>query len=434
MITVNSHIYRTAANRLRAGLVATNTLRFFDALYCTAIPERTTQSKAEIINGIYNATETGNPNFFGGYGYYGNGSGSVYLSLLNPTSGGLAYSKDNAHISVYNRDHISQGIELGQYDGTKGSWIASRYSDNLTYLNINGAAGVSFGNLTDTRGWLLGKRSNSTQISLYKNATLVNTLASNSVGIANQPFYALATNQSGSVLATTQSPKKLSLVTVGPAVVSGNDISTYATVINNLFNQFFIDLGFPLRVCYGYGDSVLYGYNATTQDFSHFNLHCQNKHYDWVNGGVSGQAIASGGTQTAFNTANIINKSQSIFNYKTILNWGMNDTFNYADGSRTLPQIQSGIQSTLNAFNAAGWSYANDIIYIGEYQVSNNGSWNTTQYAAVMNLVKTECASRGIPFLSIQNAAAYNHTDGAHPDTNADYKKIADYTISQTGV
>ncbi len=433
---IHPHILKTAALRLKNALSSAGELSNFDAIYLTSIPERTTQSKAnQATGGLYPATEAGTPNFYGGYGYSGSGAGTIILSLINPASGGLNYSQDNAHISWFNRTHhkvvsgvpskLSQGIELGQYDGAKGTWGASGYADNNAYLNINGAAGVSFGNLTDTRGWFYGERTNNTQVKLYRDGILINTLASVSVGIANQPFYGLATNQSGAVLGTSQSSKMFSLVTVGKALTS-------VSAVKAIIDQFWIDLGFPLKTVFGYGDSVLFGFNASTQDFSHFNLYCQNKHYDWINCGLSGQAIASGGTQTGFNTANIIPKAASPYNHKVRFNWGMNDTFNYANGSRSLAQIQAGAETVLDAFQTAGWSFTNDMTYTGDYQVATNGSWSVAQYQAVMTVIKAVCAARGIPFVSITNAATYNHADGAHPDANADYKKIADYEIENS--
>ena len=186
--------------RLYDGLVAAGEIGNFDAIYLLAYPDRTTQSKDNLVSDLYNATETGTPNFFGGYGYYGasNGLGNIFLTLLNPATAGLKFSQNNAHISWYNRTHhkvvsgvpskLGQGIDVGQGDGAKGCWGSSGYSNNNAYLNINALAGVSFGNLSDSRGWFYGERTNATQVKLYREGTLLNTIASNSVGVANQPF------------------------------------------------------------------------------------------------------------------------------------------------------------------------------------------------------------------------------------------------------
>lgn len=423
---ISSWILINAQRRMLDALTAAGQLVFFDAIYLFAVPERTTQSKQNIVTNLYNATELGVPNFRTGYGYYGDGISDVGLSLINPATVGLNYTQNDAHISLFNRTLLSQGIELGQSDGVKGAWIASKYSNGNTFLNINGAAGVSFGNLTETRGWFYGERSGAANISLYRDGVLVNTLAQASVGIANQPFYALALNSSGAFLATSQSSKKLSLVTVGK---SGINIA----IVKNIINQFFINIGYPLRTVYGFGDSLMVGTNTTTQDFSFFNVWCFNKHYDWVNNGVGGQAIAPGGTQAGFNLANIPTKLLN-YDYKVQVNWGLNDTVNFADGSRTLAQIQAGVDAFFTAFSATGWSLTNDLIWITDFQIQDNIWYTIAQYQQVTAVIKARCIANGVPYLSITNAPPYTTSDGVHPTNNAQYKIIADYIIENTGV
>lgn len=421
---INPSVIKSAQKRLYDSLVAANQLQYFDAIYCLGLPERTIQSKANIVTGLYNATETGTPNFNAGYGYYGDGSSSIFLSLLNPASGGLNYAQNDAHIGFFNRTKgTAQGIELGQYDGVKGSWLASKYSDNKTYLNINGAAGVDFGNLTEIRGWFYGERSNSTQIKLYKDSVLVNTLTSVSVGIANQPFYALATNQSAAVLGTSQSSKKIGLVHVGK---SGMNIP----VVYAIFNQFFIDLEYPLKTAYGIGDSLMFGFNASTQDASFFNKLCVNKHYDWVNSGVSGTALVLGGRQIGYNTANIPTKTS--YDQKLIVNFGLNDAYNiyYLIPDYNLAAVNSAAQAFITAAISKGWSVS-DIIWITDFQVGSNIYYSAAQYANVTNEIKTVCLSNGVSYISITNAPVYVTSDGVHPASDADYKIIADYIISQ---
>lgn len=431
---IDSYILITAKQRAYNALNSAGLLAYLDAVYCTAIPERTTQSKENIISGSYNATESGTPNFYAGYGYNGSGSGSIYLSLLNPTTGGLKYSQNDAHISILNRTghkvtsgtiaKLNQGIELGQYDGSKGCWIATAYSDNNTYLNINGGAGVSFGSIADIRGWWYGERSGSTQIKLYKNSSLINTLNSTSVGIANQPFYALATNSSGSVLATSQSSKLISVITIGKKVPDGS-IQT----LNNIINQFLLDIGYPLKTAYGLGDSLMFGFNASVQDFSYFNRLCQNKHYDWVNAGLSGQKISAGSGQPSYNVSNTPTKTT--FDNKLIVAWGLNDTYDiYYSGTILLSAVATGFQNFLNDAFAKGWS-ASDILLITDYQIQDNAYYTVTEYQTVTTEMKNTATSNGVSYLQITNAPAYTTSDGVHPANDAQYKIIADYIIEQ---
>src|SRR3990167_5511828 len=171
-----------------------NQLQFFDALYILAsynsrgtidnptsiLSSRNIDAVSNRISNNYHATEILSPLYLFGYGFRGDGTTDMALSLLNPTTVGLGYALNDCHIGLYNLDDIAQGIELGQQTTVPltGAWIASKYSDNNSYLNLNAAASVNYGNQGDCRGWWYGERVASTGVTMYKNNVSLGTNAS----------------------------------------------------------------------------------------------------------------------------------------------------------------------------------------------------------------------------------------------------------------
>jgi hypothetical protein len=230
-------------------LIVNNQLQYFDAIYllATVNTNNTSQSRSidslrNYISSSYTATETGTPNWLLGYGFYGNGGGSIFLSLINPATGGLNFSLNDAHISFYNRDNITGGIELGCLNAGTGAGVfaASKYSDGKTYLRLNSATSLDCGAAGDCRGWFLGERTGVNTITMYKNGSSIATTGANaSTAIPNFAMYALATNSSGAVFGTSQSAKKMALCTVGKSGMN-------RTIVYNAFNQYLTDIGYPL--------------------------------------------------------------------------------------------------------------------------------------------------------------------------------------------
>lgn len=241
----------SAVANLMNTLRINNQLQYFDALYVFAsynsqgsidiptsvLPSRNIDSKLNRISNNYHATEISLPLFLFGYGWRGDAVSNIALSLINPATGGLNYTLNDCHLGLYNLDNIEGGIELGNRTAApsiRGAWIASKYTGGNCFLNLNGAAGISFGAAGDCRGWWYGERTNATQVTLYKNNVSLGTLASASVGIASLPIYALGVNSDSAILATSQSAKKMALCHVGK---SGMD----RAIVGAAFNQFIID-------------------------------------------------------------------------------------------------------------------------------------------------------------------------------------------------
>lgn len=131
---------------------------------------------------------------FASTGVNGNGTSAfMNTSLIESTN----LSLNNEHISVYLRTNTDGAfIEIG----TAGSSFIPetdmfvRFS-NLAYARVQGAANSVVSN-TDSRGFYVGNRVNSTQVSLFKNTTKT-TISSTSVSRSPNPFYLGAINNNG---------------------------------------------------------------------------------------------------------------------------------------------------------------------------------------------------------------------------------------------
>lgn len=259
MITAGNNIVLTQVpyNETQANAQATllntlnvnNQLQFFDAIYLFATvntnnvaQSRSVDSKKNYVSSSFTATEIGTPNWLLGYGYYGDGTSNVAVSLINPSTASLNFTLNNAHISFYNRDNLTGGIEFGCLNGgtSDGVFMASKYSDGKTYLRLNSATSLDCGAAGDCRGWFLGERTSASTITAYKNGTSIATTGANaSTAIPNFAIYACATNSSGAVFGTSQSAKKMAIASVGKSGMN-------RTIVYAAFNQYLTDIGYPL--------------------------------------------------------------------------------------------------------------------------------------------------------------------------------------------
>lgn len=184
----------------------------------------------------------------------------------------------------------------------------------------------------------------------------------------------------------------------------------------------------------GLGDSFMAGFNASDYNASIPTL-CSNnffgqtaiaKKYSFLNFGVSGQAICTGGTQTGFNLANIPTKTT--YDKYLIVDWGLNDAYNvYFDASRTLGQVQTAIGAFFTSGNltGAGWA-TSDVIWITGWVLGTNIYYTQAQFNNIRDSVISSCISNGAKYIT--NMPPYFlDVDGVHPKNNAAYSIIASY-------
>jgi hypothetical protein len=427
-----NEIQANASNNLVDNLLTNNQLQYFDAIYSfgsvnsNAIASRAIDSKRNLVSSNFTATESASiPNWFKGYGFYGSGGGSIFLSLFSTTNTASVYAQNDCHLSILNRTHLSQGIEIGSYDGVKGSWLASRYSDNNTYLRLNSATSSSYGNLADTRGWFYGERTGAATVTLSLNGASLGSSANVSTGESGFSIYALALNQSDAVFATSQSSKKMTIATVGKSGMN-------QTIVYSALSNYLTQTDYQIKTVTGLGDSFMFGTNATTQDKSWFNKLCVQKHWDWVNNGVAGQAICSGGTQPGFNLANIPTKTAN--DYKLVVDWMLNDAYNiYYDASRTVAQFTVAVQDFFNALAGKGWTAA-DVIWVTGWKVDTNIWYTQAQVNTLRDYIIAACISNGAKYVTgfTENVNYPMDVDGVHPKNDQAYEIMFQYIYNVT--
>ena len=118
---------------------------------------------------------------------------SAYMDTALAPSGNL--SLNDSHMSYYSRTNATGGVffEMGvEVGATNKSWIAINVVGN-TYVQINSdTTVVSIAN-SDTRGFYIADRVNSTQHSVFRN-NVKTTNSVNSVGLNTSNIYVGATN------------------------------------------------------------------------------------------------------------------------------------------------------------------------------------------------------------------------------------------------
>lgn len=118
---------------------------------------------------------------------------SAYMDTGLAPSGNL--SLNNSHMSYYSRTNATGGVffEMGvEVGATNKSWIAINVIGN-TYIQINSDTTVISVANSDTRGFYIADRVNSTQHSLFRN-NVKTTNSVNSVGLNTSNIYVGATN------------------------------------------------------------------------------------------------------------------------------------------------------------------------------------------------------------------------------------------------
>ena len=130
--------------------------------------------------------------FFGGVthsstGVQGNGTNGYADTKFNPVS--QSSVQNNFSLSVYSRTNLAQGFDIGNTDvwssGSKGTNIATRYSNGNRYINV---ANNGYGTLnaeTDSRGFYCGGTNSSATQILYKNGSNVLSGTSSQSGFSN---------------------------------------------------------------------------------------------------------------------------------------------------------------------------------------------------------------------------------------------------------
>ena len=162
---------------------------------------------------------------FASTGVTGNGT-SAYMNTGLVESTNL--SLNNEHISVYSRTNSDGGfIEIGTAGATftPETDMFIRFS-NLAYVRIQGTSGSVASN-TDSTGFYVGNRVNSTQVSLFKNSTK-STVSSASVSRSPNTFYVGAINDNG--VGNYYSNRQIAFISIGDGLTDTQASNFYTAV------------------------------------------------------------------------------------------------------------------------------------------------------------------------------------------------------------
>lgn len=172
-------------------------------------------------------------------GYYGNGTNSYVNTNWNPFSNGVNYTQNNASLFAYVINNTAGSNTMASF-GTSGAStigiLIPRNVNNLTDFRINSASATSDTQATTASdGLWMVRRINNTQVSLFRNGSLVVTASETSTGRPTNTLYLEALNNAGT--AGFFSSRGVSMAGTGNGL-NGNEAAlntawnTYITSIN----------------------------------------------------------------------------------------------------------------------------------------------------------------------------------------------------------
>jgi hypothetical protein len=157
-----------------------------------------------------------------------NGSNGYAETYLAPSTSLL---QNNAHVSFYSRTNIGgEYIDIGSSgdpsSGIHGSYVISRYTDNLFYGRINTTTNTVVANL-DSRGFYISSRLSGTTQVIYKNSTPTSG-ASNSTGLTGNTINIGRWNNPGG--AFYYSPRECAFASIGDGLSNAEALAFYTAV------------------------------------------------------------------------------------------------------------------------------------------------------------------------------------------------------------
>lgn len=161
----------TIAALVRA-LVAAGIWQKLDLLYVLAAHD----AQAARLNWMgagYALTAVNSPSFVADRGYVG-GTNAYLASGFNAATGGVAYSQDNAHVSVWDLTEREAGniIPVGASTGTAVQLgMLHRYSTDRCAFSVNDQSSTFSNGRSD--GFFVGSRLSSAGRSVYRNGVLL---------------------------------------------------------------------------------------------------------------------------------------------------------------------------------------------------------------------------------------------------------------------
>lgn len=159
-----------------------------DALYVFD-GDNTQQSFLNIVQNLYNITQTGSGTFTAGVGWAGNGSTGYLNTNFNPsTASSSKFIRDSAYFGIWSNTTGQQASTYaGYFDGTQGVTINGRTTGDGFSARINQAAVLTStgGTVIDGSGLFGAARSGASANSIRRNAVELTTGTTASTAPAN---------------------------------------------------------------------------------------------------------------------------------------------------------------------------------------------------------------------------------------------------------
>ena len=162
-------------------------------------------------------------------GYTGNGLNAYIDCNWNPNTDGINYTQDDASFGIYIRtDNIVNAWDCGVRNSAHWNVIGARFVGDNAILRVNSQGNTTY-NHTDSRGFWIGNRLDSTDQDLYRNKIRVADSSQISTGIPNKDFYVLARNRDNDT-PDSFSNRQASLFFAGAGITQ--------TDIDNIYDRF----------------------------------------------------------------------------------------------------------------------------------------------------------------------------------------------------
>ncbi len=167
-------------------------------------------------------------------------SSTVYIDTgLNPTVGSTLYTRNSAHISVWNLNNATSNNGVGSNGSnpaTQATYILCRLSDGKAYFRVNNGATVGDNATTaDALGHYIASRDDSATVRGYKIGIQIEiNTGSGSDVLTNLNLYSLGFNNNGTAKGSNNQMAEISAgaaLNATDAINFYNRLRTYMTAV-----------------------------------------------------------------------------------------------------------------------------------------------------------------------------------------------------------
>lgn len=212
------HVRKGHIDTLVRGIKAAGVWAKLDALWVLAAHDAQAARVNWMLPGTFNLTVEGTPTFTADQGYTGNGTDGRLNTGWNPSTNGVNFQLNSAHMGLWVRTTSAAGedrCDMGVSNFRMDTWRAA----NTLLTRANHATSIQVSN--NTAGYFCTNRSASDAIQIRKNNTSLATNTGASTAISSETMRLLA------LVTSVHSTKQLSAAHVGGSLTTGEIDSLY---------------------------------------------------------------------------------------------------------------------------------------------------------------------------------------------------------------